>query len=238
MADDRRYTRTFFVDLVDAPALDLTRVDLPPESDWLKVALRVGDRLVTTSVRTLTHERLAATRSVAVPTGAFVVMRIDLSAVGLPTLELTGLVERSRPGLVIRFEALDVTARERLVHAVAVLAEMVAAKAEPSVAMSRVSVLAAEVDSLRELVLELRAEKDALREQLDRQHHDLATMLRALHRDLKRERQRGTTPPPTPPTNILDDHLHEAVAAWQAVQEDEPTSVTRIISSDSQPSLG
>jgi len=114
---------------------------------------------------------------------------------------------------------------------------MVAAKAEPSVAMSPVSVLAAEVDSLRELVLELRAEKDALREQLDRQHHDLAAMLRALHRDLKRERHRGTPPPP-PPTNVLDDNLHEAVAAWQAVQEDEPTSVTRIISSDSQPSAG
>jgi hypothetical protein len=237
MADDRRYTRTFFVDLVDTPPLDLTRVDLPPEADWLKVALRVGDRLVTTAVRTLTHERLVTGRSVVVPTGAFVVMRIDLTSVGLPVLELTGLVERARPGLVVRFEALDMTARERLVHAVAVLAEMVAAKAEPSVAMSRVSVLAAEVDSLRELVLELRAEKDALREQLDRQHHDLAAMLRALHRDLKRERHRGTPPPP-PPTNVLDDNLHEAVAAWQAVQEDEPTSVTRIISSDSQPSAG
>jgi len=75
------------------------------------VALRVGDRLVTTAVRTLTHERLVTGRSVVVPTGAFVVMRIDLTSVGLPVLELTGLVERARPGLVVRFEALDMTAR-------------------------------------------------------------------------------------------------------------------------------
>jgi hypothetical protein len=101
--------------------VDHHSVDLAP-SDVLPIHLRLGSDQVVLPLKHLGYERLVVRTESIVPPGVFVAIRIELGVIGEHALDLIGVVEASRPFLSIRFEGLDVTAKERLVAVVRRLA--------------------------------------------------------------------------------------------------------------------
>jgi len=101
--------------------IDQHSVDLAP-FDSLPIHLRLGSDQVVLPLKHLGYERLVVRTESIVPPGVFVAIRIELTVIGEAPLELIGVVEASRPFLSIRFEGLDVNARERLVSVVRRLA--------------------------------------------------------------------------------------------------------------------
>jgi hypothetical protein len=191
-----------FLDLVEGDNVDHSRVDLQP-NDGAVVLIRVGQERVSFVLEQLRLDGLKAAATAIVPAGTFVAMSVELGAFGLGSLQLLGIVERSRPSLAVRFEGNDLVVRERLTATVALLADKLAVTPPP---VERTQVIAREPDQpvdvleLKATVTRLMFEKEELRRDLQDFRTEALAMMRLLRREI--EARHGPAPavaPPAPP---------------------------------------
>lgn len=198
MSEEQRYRRQIFLDLVEGDNVDHSRVDLKP-ADGAVVLIRVGQERVSFDLEQLRLDGLKASATVIVPAGTFVAMSVELGAFGLGSLQLLGIVERSRPSLTVRFEGNDLVMRERLTATVAALADKLAASVAP---VERTQIIARDTDQsvdvleLKATVTRLMFEKEELRRDLQDFRTEALAMMRLLRREI--EARHGHAPPAPP----------------------------------------
>lgn len=202
VSEEQRYRRQIFLDLVEGDNVDHSRVDLQP-NDGAVVLIRVGQERVSFVLEQLRLDGLKAAATAIVPAGTFVAMSVELGAFGLGSLQLLGIVERSRPSLTVRFEGNDLVVRERLTATVALLADKLAVTPPP---VERTQIIAREPDQpvdvleLKATVTRLMFEKEELRRDLQDFRTEALAMMRLLRREI--EARHGPAPalaPPAPP---------------------------------------
>lgn len=195
MSEEQRYRRQIFLDLVEGDNVDHSRVDLQP-TDGAVVFIRVGQERVSFVLEQLRLDGLKATATAIVPAGTFVAMSVELGAFGLGSLQLLGIVERSRPSLTVRFEGNDLVVRERLTATVAQLADKLAVAPPP---IERTQIIAREPDQpvdvleLKATVTRLMFEKEELRRDLQDFRSEALAMMRLLRKEI--EARNGSSPP-------------------------------------------
>lgn len=202
VSEEPRYRRQIFLDLVEGDNVDHSRVDLQP-TDGAVVLIRVGQERVSFVLEQLRLDGLKAAATAIVPAGTFVAMSVELGAFGLGSLQLLGIVERSRPSLTVRFEGNDLVVRERLTATVAQLADKLAVSPPP---VERTQIIAREPDQpvdvleLKATVTRLMFEKEELRRDLQDFRTEALAMMRLLRREI--EARHGPAPAPAPMASL------------------------------------